>query len=166
MPPQFLPMPPHIQAGPSFYPPPILVLQNLPSIISAHPNALRVQVTLIALDVSHQDPTNFNNIPPNPGDPQGRMFPEISGLPTSASVQLDPIPSPPPPGDTAGLSAAPPLLHKLFEHDIDKLMVFFVPITLRKWGKIVEIFRVNFQPLSTGWPSYRNLFSRSLGVNL
>jgi len=135
--------PPPTQASPSPYPPPILAPQNPQSGISAHPDASRARANPVSLDLSRQGSTNFNNVPRNPGDLQGGLFPGTPNLPTSSPVQIDLIPRPPQSGDTA---TVPPLLRtrpELFEHDVGKPIMFFVPSTLRKRGKIAEIFRVS-----------------------
>ena len=166
---QLPPPPPPTQAGPSFYPPPLLVPRNPPSVIGAHPDASRAQATSIAPDASHQGSINFNNVPRNLDDSRGGLFPGISDLPTSSPVQLGPTSSPPQSGDTAGPSTILPPLRthpKLFEHDVGKPIMFFVPSTLKKRGMIAAIFRVNFKPSSTGWRSYGTSFSRPLGVDL
>lgn len=145
MPQQLPPPPPPTQAGPSFHFPPFLAPQNPPSVINAHLDASRAQATPVPPGVSRRDSTNFNNPPQNLGNLQGGPSPEISDLSTSSPVQPDLIPSLPPLSDTAGLSTVPPPLHthpKLFEHDVGKPIMFFVPSTLKKRGKIAEIFRV------------------------
>ena len=168
--PQQLPLPPPpTQPDPSFHPPPFLAPQNPQSVVSACPDASRAQSTPVAPEVSRQDLANSNNVPQNLGDLQGGPSPDIFNLPSSSPVQPDPIPSPPPPGDAASLSTIPPPLHthpKLFEHDVGKPIMFFVPSTLKKRGKIAEIFRVIFLPSSISWRSYGSSLSRSLGADL
>ena len=99
--------------------------------------------------LSHQDSTNSRGALPDPVDPPAGPPPNGPPLPTSPQVQSVKILPSPPPDNRHRLTVIPAPAHtytKLFEHDVKKPMMFYVPIVLKRRGRLAEIFRVSVEP--------------------
>jgi len=144
---QLYPPPTPTNTGPTFHPPTHPPPSGVDTQLEHRPAEPR---TLYIVSPSRQDSAGFHEALPNQGNLPAGSPPDGSPLPIS-QVPLVGIPSPPPPDNPPPpeLSAAP----KLFEHDVNRPIIFCVPIDLRERGTLAEIFRIRFTPpLSVSLP--------------
>ena len=141
--PQLPPPPTPAQPGSGFQLPPPPPTQNPPNTIDTHSGVTAVPETPPTATLSRQD---TNDTLPDLGDPPGGSQPESSILPTSPQIQPAATPPHLPQGGGAGPSTQTQTHPKLFEHAVERPIVFFVPIILKVRRRIADIFRVSFQP--------------------
>lgn len=102
---------------------------NLILNLNSHLPSFSSFVKGVAGMLSHQDLTHSDNLGGLSGGPSSEA------LPAHSLIRADPTPPSLPPDNATGVHtmSAPPLIQpKLFEYDVEKQMVFFVPIILRK----------------------------------